>query len=119
MNHFFISIILDLGLKKTARLQVDPLEIWKAFLNVVRTIIAQNVQKVTKDEVCQEIITLNGSKATMYRDIPTDILKSSVNLHLDFVTDIINKFFRDGEFPKTVIYTEVLPVSKKKDHHGK
>ena len=63
----------------------------------------------------QEIITLNGSKATMYRDI----LKSSVNLHLDFVTDIINKSFRDGEFPKTVIYTEVLPIYKKKDHHGK
>ena len=51
--------------------------------------------RVTQEEVRQEIINLDGSKATMYGDM----LKSSINIHLDFLTDIIKKSFQDGEFP--------------------
>ena len=51
--------------------------------------------RVTQEEVRQEIINLDGSKATMYGDM----LKSSINIHLDFPTDIIKKSFQDCEFP--------------------
>lgn len=52
-------------------------------------------KEVTQEKVRQEIINLDGSKATMYGDM----LKSSINIHLDFLTDIIKKSFQDGEFP--------------------
>ena len=51
------------------------------------------------------MINLDSPKATMNRGIPTDILKSSKNIHLYFLTDIINKSFQDGEFPNALEYT--------------
>ena len=57
------------------------------------------------EKVRQKMINLDSSKATMNGGIPADILKSSKNIHLDFLTDIINKSFRDGDFPKTLEYT--------------
>lgn len=56
---------------------------------------------------------------SIYRDIQADILESSVNLQLGFVTDTIHKSFWDGEFPSIAMYTEVLPVYKKEDHPEK
>ena len=56
---------------------------------------------------------------SIYRDIQADILESNVNLQLGFVTDIIHKSFWDGKFPSIAMYTEVLPVYKKKDHPEK
>ena len=56
---------------------------------------------------------------SIYRDIQADILESSVNLQLGFVTDIIHKSFWDGEFPSIAMYTEVVPVYNKKDHPEK
>ena len=55
----------------------------------------------------------------MFGDIPTVILKSNVNIHLDFLTDIIYKSFRDGEFPNILKYPEVFPFHKKKGHVDK
>ena len=55
----------------------------------------------------------------MYGEIQADILESSINLQLDLFTDNIHKSFWDGEFPNIAIYTEVLPVYKKKDHPEK
>ena len=54
------------------------------------------------------------SKATIYGDIPEDILKSSINIHLNFLTDIITESFRHGECPNILKYAEVLPVQKKR-----
>lgn len=59
-------------------------------------------KEVAKEEVRQKIINLDGSIAIMYGGIPTYIVKSSKNIHLDFLTDIINKSFRDGKFPNAL-----------------
>ena len=42
-----------------------------------------------------------------------------MNIHLDFLTTIINKSFRDGEFPSRLKYAAVFPVYKNKDHLDK
>ena len=73
-------------------------------------------KKVNQEEVRQEITNLDGSKATTYGDRPANILKSSINIHLDFLTDTIKKSFRESEFPNLLKYAEPFPVNKKKDH---
>ena len=45
---------------------------------------------VTEDLVREEIMNLGGSKATPIGDISVDILKSTVDIHLPFITN--NKF---------------------------
>ena len=73
-------------------------------------------KKVNQEEVRQEITNLDGSKATTYGDRPANILKSSINIHLHFLTDTIKKSFRESEFPNLLKYAEPFPVNKKKDH---
>ena len=42
------------------------------------------------DEVRKFIVNLEGSKATPVGDIPTDMLKQTINIHLPIMTQIIN-----------------------------
>ena len=56
-------------------------------------------QPVPEDLVREIILSLGGSKATPVGDIPADILKSTVNIHLAFITKIINVSFKNGRFP--------------------
>ena len=46
-------------------------------------------QPVSEDLVRKIILNLDGSKATPVGDIPTDMLKSTVDIHLPFITKII------------------------------
>ena len=56
-------------------------------------------QPVPEDLVREIILSLDGSKATPAGDIPADILKSTVNIRLPFITKIINVSFENGRFP--------------------
>ena len=44
-----------------------------------------------------------------------DILKSTVDLHLPFITKIINASFENGRFPDELKLAEVSPIFKKND----
>ena len=47
----------------------------------------------------------------MYGDISVDVLNSSINMHLGFLTGIINNSFRDqDEFANILKYAEVFSV---------
>ena len=59
------------------------------------------------------MINLDSSKTTMYGDIPIAIEKPSINIHLDFLIDIINKSFRDGEFQNILKYTYTSQSTKR------
>ena len=64
------------------------------------------------------------SKVALYGDLPADVLKSSVDIHLDFLTDYINKSFRDVRFPNILFpnilkYADVSSIYKEKDHLDK
>ena len=61
---------------------------------------------VMEDLVRKEIMNLDGSKATPIGDIFVDILKSTVDIHLPFITNSINLSM------KTVVFLKILSLLK-------
>ena len=45
---------------------------------------------MTEDQAREEIMDLDGSKATPIGDISLDILKSTVDIHIPFIRNSIN-----------------------------
>ena len=70
-------------------------------------------QPVPEDLVHESILSLDGSKVTPVGDIPADILKSTVDMHLPFITKIINISFENGCFSDELKLAEVSPIFKK------
>ena len=69
----------------------------------------------TEDLVRKEIMNLNDSKATPIGNIFVDFLKSTVDIHLPFITNSINLSIENGCFPEELKLAEVSPIFKKKD----
>ena len=57
-------------------------------------------------------MNLDGSKAG---DIPTDMLKQIIDIHLSVMTEIINMSIDNDYYPDELKHAEVIPVFKKKD----
>ena len=55
---------------------------------------------VTEDQVREVIMNLDGSRGTPIDDISVDILKSTVDIHLSFITNGINLSIEKGCFPE-------------------
>ena len=70
-------------------------------------------QQVTEDLVWKTVVNLDRFKATPVGDIPTDILKSPVDMHFPFVTKITNLPFESNCFTYNLKLVEVSPVFKK------
>ena len=70
-------------------------------------------QKVTEEHLRQVILSIDGDKATPVGDIPADMLKVTLDIHLSLITKIINLSFEDGCFPDD--FAEVSPIFKKND----
>ena len=73
---------------------------------------------MSEDQVREEIMNLEGSKATPIGDISVDILKSTVDIHLPFITNSINLSIEKGCFPEVLKLAKVNPIFKKKDDLG-
>ena len=71
--------------------------------------------EITKDELWKEISNLDGSKATPVRDIPVEMLKSTIDVHVSLLTKIINSSIQNRCFPDKLKAAEVTPVFKKND----
>ena len=76
-------------------------------------------QSVPEDLLHEIILSLDGSKATPVGDIPVDILKYTVDIHLPFITKIINVSFENGHFPDELKLAEVSPIFKKNNYLDK
>ena len=70
---------------------------------------------VTEDLVREEIMNLDGSEATPIGDISVDILKSTVDIHLPFITTSIYLSIEKDCFPEEPKFAEVGQIFKKKD----
>ena len=46
--------------------------------------------EITEDEIQKEISKLDGSKATPLGDIPAEMVKSTIDVHVSILTKIIN-----------------------------
>ena len=124
MNSFFINITEGLELKEDNESNANTLEdVLDAFnshpsIERIRRTIKTNekfsFQPVPEDLVREIILSLDASKATPVGDIPADVLKSTVDIHLPFITKIINVSFENGRFPDELKLAEVSPIFKKK-----
>ena len=83
----------------------EPLKLIKNF----------SFQPVPEDLVREIILSLDACKATPVGNIPADILKSTVDIHLPFITKIINVSFQNDRFPGELKLAEVSPIFKKND----
>ena len=70
---------------------------------------------VTEDIVMKEVMHLDGSKVTPNGDISINILKSTVDIRLPYITNIINFSIEKGHFPDELELAEVILIVKKKD----
>ena len=68
-----------------------------------------------EDLVREEIMNVDGSKATPIGNISTDILKSIVDVQRPFITNSMNLLIKKGCFPEELKLVEVIPIFKKKD----
>ena len=129
MNNFYINIAKDLELKKDSKGKLNNLEdILKAYESrlsiekikkVIKTTEKFSFHNVKDDEVHKIIMNLDGSKATPVGDIPTDMLKQAIDIHLLIMTQIINMSIDNNCYPKDLKLAEVSPVFKKKDDLNK
>ena len=67
-----------------------------------------------KNQAREVIMNLDSSKATPIGDISVDILKSTTDFHLPFITNSINLSIEKGCFPEERKLAEVIPIFKKK-----
>ena len=61
------------------------------------------------------IMNLDGSESIPVGDIPIDMLKQTIDIHLPIMTQIINMSIDDNCYPDNLKLAEVSPVFKKKD----
>ena len=59
-------------------------------------------------------MNLDGSKSTPVSDVPTDMLKQTIDIHLLRMTQIISMSIDNDYYTDYLKLTEVSPVFKKK-----
>ena len=72
-------------------------------------------REITEDEIRKEISKLDGSKATPVGDIPAEMLKSTIDVHVSLLTKIINSSIRNECFLDELKVAKVTPNFKKND----
>ena len=125
MNKFFINITKSLKLKEDLGSSPVTLnDILEKFIfhpsidKITKTYESDkkfSFQQVTEEHVRQVILSIDGSKATPVGDVPADMLKVTLDIHLSLITKIINLSFENGCFPDDLKLAEVSPIFKKND----
>ena len=128
-EQFLYYITKDLEKKEdnssNANTLKDVLKVFNAYPSVRR--IRRNIeinlnfsfQQVTEDLVRKIVLKLDSLNATPVVDISVDVLKSTADIHLLFITKIIKLSFENNRFLDDLKLAEVSPVFKKRDHLDK
>ena len=74
-----------------------------------------SVHEITEDEIQKKTSKRDGSKATPAGNIPAEMLKSTIAVHVSLLTKIINTSIRNGCFRDELRAAEVTPIFKKHD----
>ena len=129
MNHYFLNVTKDLKLKPSDELEnliniEDILSYFKDHDSI--KLISSHMESsgndddfmfktVTEAEVKTIILNLNEKKSAVIGSIPCNILKETCDIHMPFLTKLINEAIRVGRFPDELKIAEVTPVFKKSD----
>ena len=125
MKNFLDNITNDLELKKDSKNKLNNLE------NILRTFESHpNIEKikkaisttekfcfrhVTEDKVCKLIMNLVSFKVAPARNIPNDMLKETIDIHLLIMNQLINMSIDNDCYSFDLKLVEVIPVFKKED----
>ena len=127
MNNYFVNITADLNLKRDSEnFYNTPPSVYyiKKNFNITSVLKIKKVfnvtdlfsfHEITEDKIRKEISKLDGSKATPVGDIPAEMLKSTIDVHVSLLTKIDNSSIRNGCFPDELKASEVTPIFKKND----
>ena len=130
MNTFFVNITESLDLKKDDDSSLNPINSENTNDILEKHKNNPSVQKIsqtfmtnekfsfkflTDDQVREVIMNLYSSKATPIGDLSVDILKSTIDIHLSFITNSINLSIKKDCFPKELKLAEISRIFKKKD----
>ena len=72
-------------------------------------------QQVTEEHARKIIVSIDSSKATPVGNIPADMLRFTLDIHLSLITKIINLSLESGCFPDELELAEVKLIFKKSD----
>ena len=96
MNTFFVNITESLDLKKDDDSSLNPIN-----SENINDILEKHKHHPSVQEISQTTFV--------------DILKSTADIHLPFITNSINVSIEKGCFPEELTLAEVSPIFKKKD----
>ena len=65
------------------------------------------------------IKSLSSNKASLIEDIPIKILKNSIHIYSEKLTNIFNECLINGKFPDTLKRADVTPIFKKGNDNEK
>ena len=130
INNYFTNIATHLKLKPT---KIDPkanlesiIDTFQNYGSLQRIKLANFRSKsglkfnsVSELDVKKEIFNLYSKKATKKGDIPTKILKKSINAYLSELTIFINDCLKRGVFPDDLELADITPILKKEDSLNK
>ena len=71
-------------------------------------------QKVTYEEILNEVNSLDTSKSTQSEDIPLKIFKDNADIFVNFISKNFNKCITEGKFPEQ-LKKQTLFLSLKKE----
>ena len=70
-----------------------------------------------REEILNEINSLDASKLRQSEDIPFKIIKNNADIFANFTLQSFNKCIIDGKFPDQLKKADVSPVFKKGNHN--
>ena len=74
---------------------------------------------VDKEQIFKEILSLDSSKASQPRDMPTKIIKDNADMFSDFLLSGFNNSITTSIFPSSLKQAIITPVFKRGDKNLK
>ena len=116
-NNYFISTTNVLNLKPSmpkSKSFSNLLELYEDHFSVSKIENTKFIE-VSPDKVRKIMQPLNKKKSAISFCIPVIHLTESVDIYLQFLTDIINQPLKNSIFPDELELAEVIPIFKKAD----
>ena len=110
MNNYFCNIGTSLGLDHS------PSSSSASNIQHTEQLISFALFPITETEVVNTIMTLKPNKSPGFDDIPSELLKLSINHISKVLQHIFNASFENGIFPSRMKIAKVIPIHKKGNH---
>ena len=129
-NNYFADITKTLKLKKHPNFDGQSLfsitDYFKNNESVIKIKEKYNTQEnsfsftlLSKEDIVKAIKSLSSNKASPIEDIPIKILKNSIHIYSEKLTNIFNECLINGKFPDTLKRADVTPIFKKGNDNEK